>query len=275
MKILRNKRVINLFVGIALTSAMTVNAGAYNYQYTSGADSKTTFGHSTSTDAPISKDSSITNVRRNKHVTDFPPSYGVFSGEFETEATNPYIDKQYDEESFSAWGRGISVDLPGDFLASTSTLSVTYYSMSAADKSSITAVNTAPSYRTDGSIGTLSVPSFNKSIKIFEDTTVENMRMGLGHFTYTSAWDGNVAFAGHNRGNYAYFSFLKDLKKGDKITYSTDYGTRKYAVSGIYKISVDDTSYLGWSDSNQLTMITCIADQPQFRLCVVCDEVIS
>lgn len=279
----KSKVISAVLAASAAISAMTMSVSATptDYAFTSGFYE---FGNATSTDYPVAKDDSLLNIRRNKDVTLLPPAYGVFSGNIPSGQTSPYHELQYEEESFSNFPggtstMGTSTNFPdsgsGEFLASTSMLQPDSTAKLTASYNSAVSepVYTEPMYMNDGSIGTLKVPSLGKTVKVYEDTTAENMRMGLGRFTYTSAWDGNVGIAGHNRGNYAFFSFLKDLKKGDKVTYTTGYGTRDYKVSGIYTISVDDTSYLGWSAENQLTMITCIADQPNVRLCVVAEEI--
>jgi sortase (surface protein transpeptidase) len=46
------------------------------------------------------------------------------------------------------------------------------------------------------------------------------MKIGVGHFEFTSAWDGNVGISGHNRGVPAAIGGIKDLKNGDEIIYS-------------------------------------------------------
>jgi sortase A len=127
---------------------------------------------------------------------------------------------------------------------------------------------TAPLYYDDGSIGTLYVKKLNKTIKVYEGESLENMRKGIGHFGSTSAWDGNCGFAGHNRGAAAYFSFVKDLAVGDAITYTTKYGTRTYTVYSKVKINEDDYSGLGWSAENIISLIACVADEPACRYLV-------
>ena len=62
-----------------------------------------------------------------------------------------------------------------------------------------------------GHLGTLTIRE--RSIQVYEGTTDSNLLRGAGHFTGTSAWDGNVCFAGHNRGPNAWFYDVKDLKK--------------------------------------------------------------
>jgi sortase A len=78
---------------------------------------------------------------------------------------------------------------------------------------------------------------------------------------------------GHNRGSWPYFAFVKDLKIGDKITYTTRYGTRTYQVFSKEQISEYDYSKLGWTADNILTLITCIANTPELRWAAQCREV--
>lgn len=115
-------------------------------------------------------------------------------------------------------------------------------------------------------LGTLSF--LGNTMGVYEGTSNANMGKGAGHFIGTSAWDGNVCFAGHNRGPDAYFYDLKDIKVGDIITYSTSYGTRTYSVTSRRVVSVNDLSPLNASNQNMLTLVTCVANEPSIRLAV-------
>lgn len=84
--------------------------------------------------------------------------------------------------------------------------------------------------RKDGSIGTLKIPSLDINMKVWEGETKESMKKGLGHYSSTSAWDGNIGVCGHNRGAKYTIGSIKDLEIGDTITYTTIYGTRTYEV---------------------------------------------
>jgi sortase A len=57
------------------------------------------------------------------------------------------------------------------------------------------------------------------------------------------------------------------------FTYTTRYGVRKYKVVTKDKVSVDDSSSLGWTEENILTLITCIANEPLLRYSVRASEV--
>jgi LPXTG-site transpeptidase (sortase) family protein len=156
-----------------------------------------------------------------------------------------------------------------------------YYRMGANDistgflpsTSQITTLNTSPWYYEDGNIATLYVTHTGKTIKVYESESLDNLKIGAGHISSTSVWDGNVALAGHNRGNSAYFSFVKDLKTGDTLTYTTMYGERIYKVTSNTQVDECDISSLSSAKENILTLITCVEDIPELRYCVVASEV--
>ena len=120
----------------------------------------------------------------------------------------------------------------------------------------------------DGSIGTVKIPSLKINMKVWEGETAESMNKGLGHYSSTSAWDGNVAVCGHNRGSKYVIGSIKDLNQGDIITYTTIYGTRTYAVETVKIISNTDWSYLQSTADNRITLTTCLADHPESRVLV-------
>lgn len=73
-------------------------------------------------------------------------------------------------------------------------------------------------YYSNGSLGTLKIPAIDLTVKIYEGTDNKTLAKGAGHFTNTSIWDGNVAFAAHNRGVNNYFGKIHTLEAGDIIT---------------------------------------------------------
>ena len=125
----------------------------------------------------------------------------------------------------------------------------------------------------DGSIGTIKIPSLKIDMKVWEGETSESMKKGLGHYSSTSAWDGNACFCGHNRGAKYVIGSIKELEQGDTITYTTIYGTRTYAVSEVKIISNTDWSYLQSTADNRITLTTCLADHPESRVVVQATEV--
>jgi len=122
--------------------------------------------------------------------------------------------------------------------------------------------------RNDGSIGTLEIPSLKISMKAHDGTDFDSMAKGVGHFTESSGWDGNIALAGHNRGSNYAIGAIKDLKLGDTIKYTTTLGTRNYAVSFVGTISSTDWSYISATSDNRITLVTCLANQPDVRVVV-------
>ena len=127
--------------------------------------------------------------------------------------------------------------------------------------------------RKDGSIGTLKIPSLNINMKVWEGETRASMAKGLGHYSSTSGWDGNIGVCGHNRGAKYNIGSIRNLEIGDNITYSTVYGTRTYAVILVKTISDSDWSYLQATADNRITITTCLANQPSKRVCVQAEEV--
>jgi sortase A len=258
---------------------------AFNYEYESGADTKVTFGKPTQTDIPA-YNPETENVRRNKDAAYLPPSYGIFSGEIPTDPSSPYHEnstptRAMDITNYSqslsdmgnlqttslfantAAGDGTSAQsgvIAGGFLVSTSTMAES--------------LKTMPLYYDDGSIGKLTIPSLKQTILIFEGETLDNMKQGAGHFAFTSAWDGNIGVAGHNRGSSGYFEGVKNLKNGDILIYETKYGTRTYAVYDKRQIADTDYSTLGWSQENTITLITCLENTPGMRISISARETV-
>lgn len=113
------------------------------------------------------------------------------------------------------------------------------------------------------------IPAINLVAPISEGTSQEVMLEYVGHFENTSKWNGNIGLAAHNRGYpINYFAKLKDLQMGNEIIYKTKQGTKKYKVNFIKTIEDTDWSYLQKSKENKITLITCVANQPNNRLCI-------
>lgn len=262
---------------LALAVCQPIQTMAYEYAFSSGAE-KDSYGKSSSIDMGYQISDTLENVRRNKDMAYYPPEYGIFSGEIPTEQTSLYhvipetsIHFSADESIGSYSSNLLNYS---DTRSSVSTMiPKTDYDIIPPPASAVKTIQTLPWEYADGSIGRLAIPKIGLKINVYEGETNESMSKGAGHFAYTSAWDGNVGFSGHNRGTNAYFGKIKNLQTGDKITYTTRYGERSYKVYLKVKISVTDTSYLGWTDENILTLITCIADEPEYRLCIQAVEV--
>ena len=124
----------------------------------------------------------------------------------------------------------------------------------------------------DGSIGVLTIDKLNLSVNVYESAdTMEAMSKGVAHFPSTSAWDSNVGLSAHNvnfDGSDGYFRYLYMLEKNDGISYKTALGERTYIVESVSTIAASDWTPLYYTDSNKLTLISCISNQPDKRLCV-------
>ena len=127
---------------------------------------------------------------------------------------------------------------------------------------------TSSMYYSNGSLGTLKIPSIGLAVGVYEGTNDAALAKGAGHFECTSIWAGNIAVAGHNRGVNGIFGKIHTLKSGDIITFTTVLGTRTYAVTGVSKVSMYDISGLESSGTNMITLYTCVEDQPAYRWCV-------
>lgn len=118
------------------------------------------------------------------------------------------------------------------------------------------------------------ISKINLDAPILEGTSKEVLRRGVGHFTSTSKWDGNVALAAHNRGyKYNFFQEIDRLEIGDIIEYQTEQGKKSYKVSWKEKIKETDLSCLENTKENKITLITCIENMPEYRLCVQAEEI--
>ena len=118
-------------------------------------------------------------------------------------------------------------------------------------------------------LGILTIEKINLKATVKEGSTEEILQEYIGHIVETSKYDGNIGLAAHNRLNkYSYFARLNELAKGDKIVYKTKFYTRTYIVKEKVVIYDTDWSYLKNTKDNRLTMITCIKDKPNQRLCI-------
>ena len=126
----------------------------------------------------------------------------------------------------------------------------------------------------DYNIGTLTIPAILlENAPINEGIELSTLSHSIGHFPFTAIYDGNVCFASHNRGSNAdYFKNLHKLKIGDEIYYQSIFGNKKYIVESINTIQETDFTYIEQTYDNRITLITCISNKPELRLCVQAKE---
>ena len=126
---------------------------------------------------------------------------------------------------------------------------------------------------TNGHFGAVSIGSRGIFAYVYPSATYESMKKGAGHVDGTSVWSGNVALCGHNRGAWPYFGNLKYVQVGDVVTYKTSLGARTYRVTFAGRILATDTDVLNPTAGDQITMLTCIANEPAYRFYVIGQEI--
>ena len=114
--------------------------------------------------------------------------------------------------------------------------------------------------------GVINIPKINYEGLVYEGTSLATLDKGIGHFENSNYLDGNVCLAGHNYTGV--WKKLYTLQNGDKITYISFLGTKEYEVDKSIAIDANDWSSLEDTTDNTLTLITCIKNQPNLRLCV-------
>lgn len=128
----------------------------------------------------------------------------------------------------------------------------------------------------DSVLGILTIEKIGLTATVKEGTTNEILLNYIGHIEETATYDGNIGLAGHNRGyKNSYFARINELEEGDIVTYQTKFYTRQYKVDNLQVIYETDWSLLGNTKENKITMITCIANKKNQRLCVQATEVVE
>lgn len=119
-------------------------------------------------------------------------------------------------------------------------------------------------------IWNLGIENINLLADVQKGTEVEVLNKYIGHFDETNIFNGNVGLAAHNRGySVNYFKDLDKLEVGEDIYYRIDNYVKKYKVQSIQIIEDTDWSYLEANKKKDiLTLITCVKNKPNYRLCV-------
>ena len=115
-------------------------------------------------------------------------------------------------------------------------------------------------------IGTLEIPSINFKDIVVKGTNQSSLAQGIGLFEHSKILEGNVCLAGHN--TYRFLANLKNVQKGDIINYSSALGNKEYRITTIKQIQETDWSMLEDTEDNRITIITCVRNKPELRLCV-------
>jgi sortase A len=108
-------------------------------------------------------------------------------------------------------------------------------------------------------VGVLSIPAIDLQQVIVNGTTVNDLRLGPGHYLGTPlpGEAGNVAIAGHRTTWGRPFRNLDHLKRGDQIVISTPRADVLYRVDWTRIVAPTDLSVIGPTGTNSLTLTTC------------------
>ena len=124
------------------------------------------------------------------------------------------------------------------------------------------------------SVWQLEIPKINLVAPIAEGIDVDTLNNYIGHFPTTSISNGNIGLAGHNRGYQKnYFERLKELEIGDIIIYKINEEKKEYKVKLIKIIEDTDWTYLGNTENNTITLITCVENESSKRRCIQGEEI--
>ena len=269
-------------LSLALCMALSMMATAHALEYTFDEEEQDGYGKPTSVETVVTADGGAQkNEDVSKNAALIPPGFG--SATSNTLNTGEYLTPNLAPNAMAGIGATINGDVvvvfppelsglagesvPADLSAGSTMVpgsaNVTV-TVPESTSSGYTEVTDGLYYK-DGSLGTLEIPAIGLSVGIFEGTDAAVLKRGAGHFPDTSIWDGNAAFAAHNRGANSYFGEIHTLELGDRITLTTKLGTRTYEVTSVSKVSETDRSALAASQSNVITLYTCVRDERDFR----------
>lgn len=114
-----------------------------------------------------------------------------------------------------------------------------------------------PVYPVEGeNIGSLTIPSLNRKITLFQGTGEKELNNGVGHFTQSvlPGEKDNCVISGHRETS---FRQLDKLKIGDSLIVQTSAGTFTYKVSGTRIVHKDDRTVIVPTKNAVLTLTTC------------------
>ena len=286
---MKKRRSLTTILAVCMLLALAVPAFAL--EYTFDEDEQSGYGKPTSVDPVVTADGGAQkNEDVSKNAALIPPGFGTPTSN--TLNTGEYLTPDLVPSAMAATGATVNGDLvvvfppdmsglsaesvPADLAAGSTMVpgsaDVTV-TVPGSTSSGYTEV-TDDLYCKDGSLGTLKIPAIGLTVDIFEGTDAATLKRGAGHFEDTSIWDGNAGFAAHNRGANSYFGKIHTLELGDRITLTTKLGTRTYEVTSVSKVSETDRSALAASQSNVITLYTCVRDERDFRWCVTGTEIV-
>ena len=257
---MKMKKFVTSLLAFCLLLSLVPTAFALEYSFDE--EDETNYGKPTSVEVVQTPDGgAMKNEDISKNAALIPPTFG--SATSNTLNTGDYLTPNLAPNAMPATGATIN----GDFVV------VFPPDMSGLSAESVPADPSVGNTVVPGSADVTVIPAIKLKVGIFEGTDAATLKLGAGHFEDSSIWDGNVGLAAHNRGTNNYFGQIHTLELGDTITLTTKLGTRTYEVSSVSKVSETDRSALAASQSNVITLYTCVRDERDFRWCVTGQEI--
>ena len=179
----------------------TAPAHALEYNFNAPGDPE--YGKPTSFEPVVTADGgAMKNEDLSKSAALIPPGFGtptsyvLYTGEY---FTPNLVPSQMAGAGATVSGSAASVTPPSSGTGSGSADSYpgsgTGYGTAPSTAVGFTEV-TGSMYYSNGSLGTLKIPSIGLTVGVYEGTDSAALLKGAGHFEGTSIWDGNVAIAG-------------------------------------------------------------------------------
>jgi len=105
-------------------------------------------------------------------------------------------------------------------------------------------------------LGTIEIPSIQRTVNIFEGTSEAELSKGVGHFIQSvmPGVSDNSVLSGHRD---TVFSKLGRVRLGAKIKITVESGTYIYTVNRIRIVSSDDRTVIVPTERATLTLSTC------------------
>lgn len=279
------KKLTMLLLALSMAASLAVPASAAGpMEYTIGGTGDPEYGKPTSIEVIYTADGG---AQRNEDVSKnaalAPPSFGSPSADTLNTGTplTPNLAPGYQPTAGAvingstaavqppAMGGGAASGTGALYVPGSSTVTVANPGNASSGYTEVT----DDLYYRGGHLGTLEIPAIDLEVKIYQGTDSRTLAKGVGHFTETSIWAGNVGLAAHNRGTNSYFGQIHTLEAGDRITLTTKLGTRTYEVTSVAKVSETDRSSLADTRDNCLTLYTCVRNERDLRWCVRAVEI--
>ena len=116
--------------------------------------------------------------------------------------------------------------------------------------------STPPPLLTAGLIGRLEIPRLGISSMVLEGTGASTLRRAVGHIKGTPLPGqlGNIGFSAHRD---TYFRPLRNIRRNDVITVTTQAGIYRYRVLTTQIVLPSDVGVLAGGSNQVLTLVTC------------------